>query len=109
MYCTKCGMELREGDHFCSKCGVPAAVRVAMSSVPALMLDKQNKKVAGVCAGFARYLAVDMILVRVIWLAIALGTGFGFLAYLVAWIIMPSDRHYYASAVAMTARPSPTC
>ena len=57
-----------------------------------LMLDKYNKKIAGVCAGFARYFEVDVILVRVVWLALALGTGVGFLAYLAAWIVMPSDR-----------------
>jgi len=56
------------------------------------MLDKANKKVAGVCAGFARYFEADVTLMRVLWLAIALGTGVGFIAYVVAWIIMPSDR-----------------
>jgi phage shock protein PspC (stress-responsive transcriptional regulator) len=56
------------------------------------MLDKRNKKIAGVCAGFARYFEADIILVRVVWLALALGTGVGFLAYLAAWIVMPSDR-----------------
>jgi len=55
------------------------------------MLDKRNKKIAGVCAGFARYCEVDVTLVRVLWLAIALSTGIGFIAYPVAWIIMPSD------------------
>ena len=29
---------------------------------------------------------------HILWLAIALGTGVGFLAYLAAWIVMPSDR-----------------
>lgn len=57
-----------------------------------LMLDKANKKVAGVCAGFARYFEVDVTLVRVLWLAIAIGTGVGFIGYVVAWIIMPSDK-----------------
>jgi phage shock protein PspC (stress-responsive transcriptional regulator) len=56
------------------------------------MLDKRNKKIAGVCAGFARYLDMDVTLVRVVWLALALGTGLGFIAYLVAWLLMPSDR-----------------
>ena len=32
-----------------------------------------------------------MVLVRVIWLALALCTGVGFLAYLAAWIIMPKE------------------
>jgi len=56
-----------------------------------LMLDKRNKKIGGVCAGFARYMEVDVILVRVLWLAIAVTTGVGFLAYVAAWLIMPSD------------------
>jgi phage shock protein C len=61
------------------------------TSARPLMLDKRNKKIGGVCAGFARYMEVDVILVRVLWLAIAVTTGVGFLAYLAAWIIMPSD------------------
>jgi phage shock protein C len=68
------------------------------------MLDKANKKIGGVCAGMARYLEVDVTLARVLWLVIAFSTGFGFLAYLVAWIAMPSDHGVYAHA-AMTASP----
>ena len=55
------------------------------------MLDKRNKKIGGVCAGFARYMEVDVILVRTIWLVVAVATGVGFLAYFAAWLIMPSD------------------
>jgi len=55
------------------------------------MLDKRNKKIAGVCAGMARYLDMDVTLIRVLWLAIAVITGVGFIAYLAAWIVMPSD------------------
>jgi phage shock protein PspC (stress-responsive transcriptional regulator) len=56
-----------------------------------LTRDLQNKKIAGVCAGFARYMDVDPVLVRVIWLALAFGTGIGFIGYVVAWIVMPKD------------------
>ena len=42
------------------------------------MLDKRNKKIAGVCAGMARYLDMDVTLIRVLWLAIAIITGVGF-------------------------------
>jgi len=57
-----------------------------------LTLDKRNKKIAGVCAGFARYFDMDVVLMRVLWLAIALCTGgLGFLVYLAAWIVIPSD------------------
>jgi phage shock protein C len=93
MYCTKCGAELREQDNFCSRCGIrTAACAVAAPRVQPLMLDKRNKKIAGVCAGFARYFNMDIVLMRVIWLALAIGTGVGFLVYLAAWIAIPSDR-----------------
>lgn len=50
-----------------------------------------EKKIAGVCAGFAHYLDMDVTLVRVLWLLIALAGGAGFIAYLIAWILMPKD------------------
>ena len=50
-----------------------------------------DKKIAGVCSGFARYLDMDVTLVRVIWLIVAFGTGVGFLGYIIAWICMPRE------------------
>ena len=92
MYCTQCGIQLRDDDRFCSRCGARTPLACDPSQRPALMLDKRNKKIAGVCAGFARHLEVDVTLVRVLTLAIALATGIGFLAYVAAWLIMPSDH-----------------
>ena len=95
MYCTKCGVELGEHDRFCSDCGAANGVGEAPAAAqrrPELALDVANKKIAGVCAGFARYLEVDTILVRIVWLSLALATGVGFIAYLIAWILMPKDR-----------------
>ena len=92
MYCTTCGVEIREDVNFCSQCGNATRPPAVQTQPRALMLDKRNKKIAGVCAGFARYLDVDTVLVRVLWLGLALGTGVGFIVYLVAWIVVPSDR-----------------
>jgi len=50
-----------------------------------------ERKIAGVCAGFAQYLGVDVTVVRIVWLVVALIFGTGFIAYLVAWIAMPKD------------------
>jgi len=100
MFCTKCGARLGEYDRFCSQCGIRTvpvaapALRVDALLVDAphcLMLDKRNRRFAGVCAGLARYLDLDVTLVRVVWLAVAITTGIGFLAYIAAWMIMPSD------------------
>ena len=51
-----------------------------------------DRKIAGVCAGFARYPDVDPVLVRVLWLVLALTAGVGFIAYIVAWIVMPKEE-----------------
>jgi phage shock protein PspC (stress-responsive transcriptional regulator) len=37
---------------------------------------------------------MDLVLMRVLWLGIALCTGVGFGVYLAAWIIIPSDHGY---------------
>ena len=47
-----------------------------------------NKKIAGVCSGFAEYFNIDVTFVRIIWLTIALTTGVGFIAYLIAALVM---------------------
>ena len=94
MYCTQCGLETRPDDRFCSRCGKRTGVGYTETYSRPLMLDKRNKKLAGVCAGFARYMEVDVILVRTVWLVVAVATGVGFLAYLAAWIIMPNDYGY---------------
>lgn len=102
MYCTKCGVELRERDRFCPQCGDRTEYGVPEPSFKRLVLDKREKKIAGVCAGFAQYFDVDVTLVRVLWLAIALMTGVGFIAYIAAWIIMPSDHGREAQAAIAT-------
>jgi phage shock protein C len=93
MFCTSCGIELRSEDRFCSQCGArtPLAGDPPPNPRVPLALDKRHKKIAGVCAGFARYLDVDVVAVRIVLLILAFSTGVGFIAYLVAWIVMPSD------------------
>ncbi len=97
MFCTRCGVALSQEDSFCAKCGqstvAPVAAPIYRSPRPLTRLMDQ-KKIAGVCAGFARYFDCDITLMRVMWLIIAFGTGIGFVGYVVAWIAMPKE---YAS------------
>ena len=54
-----------------------------------LYRSRDNKMVAGVCAGIADYFELDPTIVRLAWVIAIFGAGVGVLAYLIAWIIMP--------------------
>jgi phage shock protein PspC (stress-responsive transcriptional regulator)/signal transduction histidine kinase len=56
---------------------------------PGLVRRSDERVVAGVCAGVARWLGVDPIVVRLAALILALANGVGVLAYLVAWVVLP--------------------
>ena len=64
-----------------------------MSAPPAsrklLARSRVNRKIAGVCAGFAEYLNLDPTLVRIVWATLVVFGGCGVFGYLIAWIIMP--------------------
>ena len=96
MFCTKCGIELRETDRFCSQCGTQTGR--GTPEIPAgsvwnrLSRPRDDRKVAGVCAGFARYFGVDVTLIRILTVVLALWpVGLGVILYIVGWIIMPND------------------
>lgn len=59
---------------------------------PALKLDKENKKVLGVCGGFARYLEVPPALVRVIYVIACLVSPFLILAYLLLYWLLEDEK-----------------
>ena len=94
MYCTQCGFKLDEGDVFCAKCGKATKADAPPRAEPArrrLVRPMREKKVAGVCAGFANYFDMDVTLMRIIWLLGSIFTGIGFIAYVIAWIAMPKE------------------
>ncbi len=95
MFCTSCGREMASEDAFCPKCGTASGAaptaRAAAGPHQRLTRSVRNKKVAGVCAGFANYFGMDVTLVRVLWLLTVLCVGTGILAYIVCWIIMPVE------------------
>jgi phage shock protein C len=48
-----------------------------------------NRKIGGVAGGLADYFAIDPTLVRLLWIIAFFVFGTGFLAYIIAWIIIP--------------------
>jgi phage shock protein PspC (stress-responsive transcriptional regulator) len=51
----------------------------------------EGRWIAGVCVGLADYLGVDPNLIRVIVAVLVLFGGFGALAYLLAWALVPEE------------------
>lgn len=49
----------------------------------------KDRKLAGVCGGIGEYLNVDPVLIRIVWLVLALAAGTGLVGYIVAWVIVP--------------------
>lgn len=63
------------------------------SHVKRLYRNSNDKVLGGVCSGIADYFVIDPVLVRIGWvLATLFSMGFGIIAYLVAWIIMPEKN-----------------
>jgi len=91
MYCTGCGREITSDARYCSNCGRATGVGVHTQAPRRLFRLSTDKKLGGVCSGFAEYLDIDVTLVRILTLAVICITGFipGFIAYLLAWLIMP--------------------
>jgi phage shock protein PspC (stress-responsive transcriptional regulator) len=56
-----------------------------------LYRSKTDKKVAGVCGGLAKYLGIDITVVRLICLLACLFTGIGLVAYIVAALVIPEE------------------
>lgn len=50
-----------------------------------------DRMLAGVAGGIARYLSADVTLVRVIIAALTLFAGAGVALYLAAWLLIPED------------------
>jgi phage shock protein C len=108
MYCTSCGNALGEGDRYCSQCGkanspgaggrAPGPEGIQWTR-PRFERAMGTKKLAGVCSGLARYLGLDVTLVRVAFLVSLLLHGVSALLYLILWAAMPRDDQPMMSQV----------
>ena len=54
-----------------------------------LYRNENDKVIGGVCSGLASYFGLDVVIVRIIFVVLLL-SGFGFLAYIILWVAVPS-------------------
>jgi phage shock protein PspC (stress-responsive transcriptional regulator) len=93
MTCLRCQTELPAGAAYCPACGAAqeaspgrASAQRRLTRIPA------DGKIAGVCAGIADYLSVDVTLIRILWVTLSIIPGSiigGIVAYAIAWLVMP--------------------
>ena len=57
-----------------------------------LLRDPYDKVIGGVCSGISHYFDIDPVIVRLVMVVLFLTAGIGFLAYLIAWAVIPAAR-----------------
>ena len=106
MICTHCQREIADYSNYCYFCG--SRQNVAPRSVGAgkrLMRSARDKKLAGVCGGFAEFFEIDSTIIRFVWVLFAIFGGGGIIAYIIAWIVMPRPPEYVPAAAPVPQPP----
>ena len=60
-----------------------------------LYRSQTDRMLGGVCGGLAKYLRVDLTIVRLFFVVLTLLGGFGPLVYFIMWIVVPLEGHVY--------------
>lgn len=68
--------------------------RTSRRKVKKMYRSGKNKVIGGVCGGIGEYLDVDPTIIRLFWILAFFVGGVGFLAYILAWLVIPKNpRH----------------
>ena len=104
MFCSNCGKELAGEFRFCPQCGFAATGIGSNGSADGpdfntrsgrtFVRPRNDRKMAGVAAGIAQYLNLDVTLVRVLLVCLAVWPPFvGLIFYVICWIVVPNEPY----------------
>lgn len=69
----------------------------------ALVRSRHNRILGGVAAGIARYLDVDLSIVRIAFVVLAIAGGIGIPLYLACWLLIPDEDTAQSIAAEFTS------
>ena len=70
-----------------------------------LFRDMKKGKIAGVCAGLAQYIGLDIALMRIAWIVLCIcSVGFSVVAYIILWVAVP-EAETASDFLKMQGRP----
>jgi len=75
-----------------------------LSEAKRLFRDTDNAMIAGVAAGLATYLGLDVVLIRILFVVTTIAWGSGALVYIVLWLLVPEVKTT-SERLLMTGRP----
>lgn len=58
-----------------------------------------DKVIGGVCGGLGKYLNLDPVIVRVLFVLLAVFGGSGVLVYIILWIVIPEQKYNFGTKV----------
>jgi phage shock protein PspC (stress-responsive transcriptional regulator) len=67
---------------------------------------RNDRVLAGVASGLARHFNTDPVLIRVLFIAVALAGGSGVLAYIIMWAIVPEEPYQFQAFGDAGANPT---
>ncbi len=94
--CRECDVPLG-GKHYCKKCLAGARSTTAPQTeagIKKLKRSMNDRYLAGVCGGAAKYLKMDSSLVRILYVVLTLCTAvaLGIILYIVAAFVIPNEE-----------------
>ena len=94
MVCGNCRREITNESNFCYLCGARQVMAAPQYPREPRRLTRSIRdcKIAGVCGGLAEYWDMDPTIVRLVWVLLVIfpvPLVPAFVAYFVAWIVIP--------------------
>lgn len=56
-----------------------------------LTRSEEDKIIAGICGGLGEFFAIDPVIMRILFVVLALADGIGILVYVIMWLIVPTQ------------------